>query len=220
MSEYDYEYEWDDKYCYPGSFVLRNKLNILDARTLAEAEREITAVRIGEITDKPVRGKFDLKHLRDIHKAIFRDVYPWAGQLRSVNIAKGNPFCLSVHIETYADDLFAKLKSESFLANANPSEIPERLTYYLSEINVLHPFREGNGRTQRVFTEYLARAAGYRADFSRVSDKEMLDASVKSFDREYDAMTDMFRRIVSPVTPREQQEFLKRIGADRREPSR
>jgi hypothetical protein len=63
VNEYDYEYEWDDTYCYPNSFVLKNKLNLRDGEKLAEAERRLTSLNILEITDKPVRGKFDLKHL-------------------------------------------------------------------------------------------------------------------------------------------------------------
>jgi len=84
--EYEYEYEWDNYYCYPNSFVLKNKLGITEAKALKIAEQEITAVRIAGFKDKPVRGKFNLKHLCDIHKAIFGEVYEWAGKLRTVNI--------------------------------------------------------------------------------------------------------------------------------------
>jgi cell filamentation protein len=96
--------------------------------------------------------------------------------------------------------------------NTGSVNIPERLTYYLSEINALHPFREGNGRTQRVFIEYLARAAGFHADFSTVSAKEMVEASALSFAREYARMTDMFRRIVTHVSPQEQKAFCVKVG--------
>lgn len=220
MSGYDYEYEWDSKYCYPNSFVLKNKLNIRDAAELSEAERRVTALNLLEIKEKPVRGQFDLKHLRDIHKAIFKEIYTWAGQLRTVDIAKGNQFCLSQHIDTYASGIFTKLKSESFLENTESRKIPERLTYYLSEINVLHPFREGNGRAQRVFIEYLALTAGFHVDFSTVSAKEMIEASALSFAREYDSMTEMFRRIITPISPQERQAFRKNIGIDRDNPNR
>lgn len=219
MSEYDYEYEWDSKYCYPNSFVLKNKLNIHDAKELVEAERRITSLNLLEIKEKPVRGQFDLKHLCDIHRVIFKEIYTWAGKLRTVNIAKGNQFCLSQHIDTYASNIFDKLKSENFLTDTKAEEIPERLTYYLSEINVLHPFREGNGRAQRVFIEYLARIAGFHVDFSTVSEKEMVEASALSFAREYDKMTVMFRRIVSPISQQEQQAFRKTIGINRQNPN-
>ena len=212
MSKYDYEYEQDNEYCYPNSYVLKNKLNIDSAESLAIAEREITATRIAGIMDTPVRGKLDFKHLRDIHSAIFCDVYAWAGKPRTVDISKGNQFCLSRHIETFAENVFSQLKNDRFLFDKTAEEMPERLTYYLSEINALHPFREGNGRTQRVFIEYLAQCAGYDVDFSQVDGKEMIEASALSFAKEYGRMTEMFRRIISTISQQEQREFCKKVG--------
>ena len=127
---------------------------------------------------------------------------------------------MSHHLETYAGNLFAELKSDKFLIGITANEMPERLTYYLSEINVLHPFRDGNGRSQRVFIEYLAKCAGYYVDFSNVSGKEMIEASALSFCKEYDMMTDMFKRIISDITPQEQQIFRKQIGIATRERER
>lgn len=92
---------------------------------------------------------------------------------------------------------FGKLKAEKYLKDSAPEIIPERLAFYLSEINVLHPFREGNGRTQRLFIEYLADNAGYTVDFSNVSNIEMIVASAEAFACEYDKMNEMFRRITS-----------------------
>jgi len=212
MSKYDYEYEWDSRYCYPHSHVLKNKLSIYDAEALAEAERRITALNLLEIKGKPVRGGFDLKHLCDIHHAIFCDIFTWAGRIRTVNIAKGNQFCLCQHIESYASGIFAKLKSEHYLLHVNAAEISERLTYYLSEINVLHPFREGNGRAQRVFIEHLAQSVGFHVDFSTVTGKEMVVLSAQSFAGEYDGMIEMFRRIVSPISQQEQDAFRAKLG--------
>ena len=197
MSDYYYEYEWDSSYCYPKSFVLKNKLGLTDGAELAEAEREVTALNLVEIKNKPVRGKFDLKHLQAIHRAIFRDIFTWAGKLRTVDIAKGNQFCLCQHLETYATSIFNKLQAENYLLGTPAEKMPERLAYYLGEINVLHPFREGNGRAQRVFIEQLAHKAGYHVDFSDVSSQEMIEASALAFAKEYDKMTAMFERILS-----------------------
>jgi len=211
MSEYDYEYEWDSKYCYPNSFVLINSLNIQDADDLKVAEREITSVRIAGIMDKPIRGEFDFTHLKDIHHAIFKDIYDWAGVPRVVDISKGNQFCLSRQIENYAKDIFNKLKTESFLSVTSASDVPARLCYYLSEINALHPFREGNGRAQRVFIDYLSQYAGYEVDFSKVSEKEMIEVSALSFAKEYGAMEAMFNRILFPTTPQEVRVFRSKV---------
>jgi cell filamentation protein len=79
-----YDYEWDGKYCYPNSSVLINKLNITDEDELNAAERKITSLKIAEISDNPVKGEFDLKHLQDIHRHIFKDIYDWAGEIRTV----------------------------------------------------------------------------------------------------------------------------------------
>ncbi|MCL2512743.1 MAG: Fic family protein [Oscillospiraceae bacterium] len=209
MSKYDYEFERVNAYCYPDSNVLRNKLEIKDAKILDEAERRLTGLNLLEIKANPIKGKFDLKHLKAIHKYIFGDIYEWAGELRTVNIAKGNQFCLYMHLETYADGIFSELKTERLLRGTPPDEMPERLAYYLSEINVLHPFREGNGRAQRVFIEYLSQAAGWHIDFSDVSGKEMIEASAEAFAMEYDKMTAMLRRILSPVSAEERQVFNK-----------
>lgn len=74
--------------------------------------------------------------------------------------------------------------------------MPLRLAYYLSEINALHPFREGNGRTQRLFIEILAERAGYEVDFSEVSAEEMIQASADSFLLKYEQMNRLMQRIV------------------------
>jgi cell filamentation protein len=146
MDKYSYEYEGDSKYCYPETSVLVNLLNIKDS-SFFEAERRYTAISTAEVIKFPVRGRFDLAHLMAIHKAIFSEIFDWAGRLRTVNIAKGNPFCQSAYLVDYATELFDMLKREDFLAGVVAEEFPVRLAYYLSEINVLHPFREGNGRT-------------------------------------------------------------------------
>lgn len=141
--QYDYEYEWDKEYCYPNSNVLINKLNIKTHAELLAAEREITSLKIAMAKSQPIEGDFDLEHLKRIHKFIFEDIYSWAGCLRHVNISKGNQFCLVDNLEMYGNSIFDKLKADNYLIDYQGS-IPHRLAYYLSEINVLHPFRDGN----------------------------------------------------------------------------
>ncbi len=197
MSNYSYDYEWDEKYCYPSSKVLINKLNITNSSDLSVAEREITSVKLAYAKQNCIEGTFDLKHLQKIHKFLFEDIYSWAGELREVNIAKGNQFCLAQNLENYADIIFSKLKAENYLIGAE--NVAHRLAYYLSEINVLHPFREGNGRTQRLFIEYLALHAGYRVDFSDVTPEEMIIASAESFACEYEKINEMFEKITHKI---------------------
>ncbi|MDF1493952.1 Fic/DOC family protein [Caproiciproducens sp. CPB-2] len=212
MNDYQYEYDWDSKYCYPNSFTLINKLGIQDAKALNEAEREITAMRVSQIKENPCKGDFDLKHLQAIHRFLFHDVYSWAGQLRTVNISKGNQFCNCMYIESGSKLVFDKLKQEDRYLIGTPTDvIGEKLAYYLGEINVIHPFREGNGRTQRVFIESLARIAGYQVDFTNVSGREMIEASADAFNCDYRKMTDLFQRITSPISSIEQEEYIRLV---------
>lgn len=208
---YQYDYEWDSKYCYPNSFTLINKLNITNQAILNEAERKITAIRIFDAGKKPIKGFFDLKHLQAIHRLLFRDVYSWAGQLRTVNIAKGNQFCNCIYIEAGSKPIFDKLKQDRYLIGTPSNVIGEKLAYYLGEINVIHPFREGNGRVQRVFIESFARVAGYQVDFTNVSGREMIEASADAFNCDYRKMTDIFQRITSPISSMEQEEYIRLV---------
>lgn len=196
MEQYYYEYEQDSIYCYPDSFILKNKLNIRDQETLEEAERNITALRILELKQKPPKGKLTFKYLQKLHKQIFGDIYDWAGKVRNVNIAKGNMFCDCRFVEAMAEKLFSELENENYLQSCDSETMPDRLAYYLSEINALHPCREGNGRTQRLFIEILAERAGYEVDFSEVSAQEMVEASAEAFLKEYGKMNELMRRIV------------------------
>lgn len=201
--DYSYDYEWDERYCYPHSSVLKNKLGITDAGQLRVAEREITSLRISSAKLRPIKGAFDLVHLRAIHRYVFGDIYEWAGEIRWVNIAKGNVFCAAQFIEAQANELFSRLKQEAFLGAAAAEEMPVRLAYYLGEINVIHPFREGNGRTQRLFIEYLAQRNGYAVDFSNVTDKEMIEASALAFSCDYSRMNELMARITGPAMTQE-----------------
>jgi cell filamentation protein len=214
---YEYSYEWDIFYCYKKSNVLRNKLSITDADALRTAEREITAVRILEAEQTPIRGKLDFKHLCDIHNHIFSDIFEWAGRLRTVNISKGNPFCNADVLNIYGAELFGKLKMERYLFDVPADRITERLAHYLSEINVMHPFREGNGRTQRMFIEYLALVAGYRVDFTSITATEMIEASVRAFDRDETLMCGIFNRITASISREEQQAAIRAICGTRSE---
>lgn len=208
MRDYSYSYEWDREYCYPDSNVLINKLNIQDADALHTAEREITSLRLAAAKMQPIKGMFDMKHLQKIHGYVFGDVYEWAGKLRHVDIAKGNQFCLAMNLDTYGSNLFKKLEQEHYLIDSIDN-VPHRLAYYLSEINVLHPFREGNGRTQRLFVEYLASVAGYKVDFSQVSAEEMIIASADSFACDYESINRMFEQITVPISKEEQKQNIQ-----------
>ncbi len=151
----------DHPYTDPVTGVLRNKLGLSTAGQLEAAEREITHAALILLREAPVHPTYDLPHLCTIHRRIFGHVYDWAGQVRTVGIAKGSLFCLPQYIEPSAAEIFRHLRNENFLRSLEREAFIGRLTYYLGEVNAIHPFREGNGRTQRAFFEQLADDAGF-----------------------------------------------------------
>jgi cell filamentation protein len=134
---------------------------------------------------------------------LFQDVYEWAGELRQVNISKGtSPFAHFSYLDTNARALFAQLGQERQLRGLTPDQFAKRAAYYLGEINVLHPFREGNGRTQRLFFTELAAQAGYMLDWARISAQQMTDASILSLMHgDNIGFEQIFVTILSPVQP-------------------
>ena len=169
-----------DPYCYPGTTVLKNLPGITDEEKLQEFEADSIQWQQIQLEKNPIQGNFDLEHLQKIHLWLFEQVYEWAGKIRTVNIGKdGFLFASYPFIEDYARTLFAKLAKER--ATWNPSNPPEnfiqKLAEYLGEINSLHPFREGNGRTQRIFIGQLAKQYGIKLDWEKISASEMIVAS-------------------------------------------
>lgn len=191
----------NDAYCYPGTDVLRNNENIRDAAKLQKFEYQRTLERSLELQENPIQGNFDLKHLQAIHKHLFQDVYPWAGENRNVNIAKGSShFCRWDYIESFANsDVFKNLKKDNLLVGLEKEAFTDRLAHHYAEINALHPFREGNGRSTRQFIEQLAIHAGYDLDYSKVDGNRWNDAARESFSGSTDAMKRVFADIARPA---------------------
>lgn len=171
----------NSNYCYPNSSVLINKLNIHNQKQLQTYEAKITAAKLLALRQKGIIGNFDSDHINSIHKYLFEDIYPFAGQYRNENIAKGVfRFAEWEYIEQELNRLLNNLKNENYLANLSKEDLAERLAFYLSELNVLHPYREGNGRTIREFIRELALKNNYIFDISKIPPYEFLDASMKS----------------------------------------
>jgi cell filamentation protein len=167
----------EDPYTDPVSGVLRNRLGLSTTGGLEAAEREITHAALIFLRESPVAASYDLGHLCAIHGRIFGEIYDWAGQVRTVAIAKGTWFCLPQYIESAAAEVFQALRGERFLRGLPRDEFTERLTYYLGEVNAIHPFREGNGRAQRAFFEQLADDAGFILDWQHLDADRNIAAS-------------------------------------------
>ena len=169
------------KYCYKNSNVLINKLDIHNTKDLQYYEAKITAAKSLGLRQQGITGNFNIKHYLSIHKYLFEDIYPFAGQLREENISKGEfRFAQWEYIEQELDKLLEELKKENFLEGLDKDQLAKRLAYYLSELNVLHPFREGNGRTNREFIRQLALKNGYNLNLKKVSPQKTLEASIES----------------------------------------
>ena len=191
-----YEYERDDYYCYPDSSVLKNKLGIKDDKTLMEAERKITTIKLAELEHNPIPGELNFDYLRKIHRFLFDDIYEWAGENRKIDISRGNIFCMRELIDVCMNQLMDELKSEGFLNSLDKDKVIERLAYYIGEMNTIHPFREGNGRTQRAFIRELAARNSIRLVFDKITPREMIVASDKTFHHEYEIMENLLKRAV------------------------
>jgi len=175
-------YDADETYCYPGTDVLRNKAEITDANELDAYEGELSTLRSIEILENPLTGQFDLALLQRIHFALFQDIYDWAGKIRTVDISRGNSRFANVRfIESAANEIFNKLARENWLKGLDAGHLSKRLAHYLSEINALHPFREGNGRVQRIFISQLSQAAGYQLDYSDLEQEQIYQAMGLAF---------------------------------------
>lgn len=169
-----------DPYIDPATGLLLNRLGITNADQLRRAEANLSQAALSELGLRIVPGLYDLEHLRAFHRAIFEDIYPWAGEIRTVGIAKTAPFCLPQHIETYSADVFGSLAKEKFLRGLIRGRFVDRLTHYLADVNAIHPFREGNGRTQRAFFRQLAKEAGWSLNWSTLNQADNVQASAAS----------------------------------------
>ena len=156
----------EDPYVYLGTAVLRNRLDITDPDFLDKQERSLVVLRSRRGVP---RGSFDLAHLRAIHHHLFQDIYDWAGELRTVEISKGRQqFQFRKFIETGMADVHGRLVRSRFLKRLSAAAFAEQAAVIVGDINYIHPFREGNGRTQLQYLKQLADQAGHRLDLARI----------------------------------------------------
>jgi len=178
------KYEGQDHYLNPETGVLQNKLGIREEEKLKAAEASLVAWRSYQLVEKPIQGHFDFNHLRAIHRHLFQDVYDWAGELRDIDLARDDSyFANHRYIIEVAGLIFAKLADENYLQGLDAADFSTNAAYYLGEINALHPFREGNGRAQREFINHLAYNNGFFIDWTNISEADMIQASIESFQR-------------------------------------
>ena len=200
LNDYNYEYQDDRIYCYPGTGILINKFDIKDKAKLHEVERDITAVRLVQLEKEPISGLFNFYHLKAIHKYLFSDIYEWAGEIRKGDfLAKGDTvFCRGQFIETYANSIFTELDIRTF-KTLSFEDMISKTAYFMGEINALHPFREGNGRALRAFFSLMLADLGYEWDMSGIDRKRLLQADINAFVRNYAALIEILNETVKPI---------------------
>lgn len=191
-----------DPYLQENGKVLKNRGGLKTREALYKFERMTTDYRNEELLMSPIIGDFDFAHLKAIHFYLFQDVYDWAGQVRTVDIAKSNLFCRVMYIDTQAEQIFGGLASENYLKNIEYQRFIRRISFYYAEINALHPFREGNGRSAREFIRELALNAGYVIDWTKTTKEEIIEASIASFGCNYTKMEALMEKCVSSLEVR------------------
>lgn len=176
----------DDSYVYPGTRILRNKLNIRDTVELDYAERRYTTIRSRQGIPK---GNFDLKHLKAIHHHLFQDLYEWAGEIRTVEISKGgSQFQFRQYVGTGMADVHRRPVASSFLKNLGRPAFASAGANIIGDVNYVHPFREGNGRTQLQYLKQLAEQAGHPLDLTKIHAAGWIEASKQAHLARYDLM--------------------------------
>ena len=181
FSKYDVYTTTQSIYCYPDSNVLKNKLNIRDNKLLKTAEEEITLIKQMELLKNPIKGNFSKAHLMNIHKFIFEDIYPFAGKIRREQISKADTMFYPPNlIDRELDKVFTKIKEKNMLRETDEEKVFDNLAYVMTELNIIHPFREGNGRSIREFIRLMAKRMGYDLNWGNVDKEELLEASILS----------------------------------------
>ncbi len=200
---YNYPYWY-----YPNTEVLVNNFDIKDNDLLVSTERKYVSLRMLDIKNNPVKGSFDENHLKNIHSYLFQDVYPWAGEFRNCEIGKGIPFCYVSYISDYSKDIFRKLKKKNYYIDLPINEKFTCLVDLFGDLNSMHPFREGNGRTQREFITALGRINGLDFNISKVDRDEMISASIKSLLGDNRLLGQIFQSRTTVLSNEEQLNYI------------
>ncbi len=181
---------------FPRTKSLVNFFGIKERSRLREIEMKISNVRTAELLSEPVIEEFDFAFLKQIHHHLFGDIYPSSGQPRTVLAAKRTEFCSPEVIESTAEDIFSRLHKVHYLKDMDREEFINDLAFFMGEVEALHPFRDGNGRTTRLFFYQLAMQAGYDIDWAMVDPDRLLEADISAIDGDYQLLIDVLEEVV------------------------
>lgn len=188
----------DSKYTYKNSSVIKNRLNIKDEKTLKKYETKMVAFKLSTIRFKNINKTFDEEHIKFIHKYLFEDIYDFAGKYRTENITKDNfRFSEYQYIEENFKEIINKINIQE-LKNLNYDMQIKKISEIMTDLNVLHPFREGNGRTIREFIRELLNEIGYDVNFSEVDYNLIISASKKAVIDDAEQIL-LLKKIIYPI---------------------
>lgn len=185
----------EDPYCYPGTTILKNLRNLKTQSALTRFETVITAQRF----DEPLPGgRLSPTHFCAVHRHLFQDVYTWAGRYRTVRISRqGSMFCYPEHIDAQIKRLFTQLRNDEYLRDLSKEKFAQKATLFLSDLNAIHAFRDGNGRTQLAFMALVAAKADHPLNFEVLEPDDFLDAMIRSFQGDDKKLLDQLRLLTA-----------------------
>ena len=178
------------------------KIKVNSLEELSQKEKTITNVKMILLAQIGLNGSYDYIHLKSIHKFFFSDIYQWAGEDRfeaniTAKFGKGKTlFTPYDQVPTVAALLFNALKEENYFLEQNREEFIESSASFMNGLNILHPFREGNGRVQRSFMQMLAKNAYYELNFYDITQEEMIEASIEGAQGDLKKMITIFRKSI------------------------
>lgn len=182
--------------CYPGTTCLINRLDICDESMLAKAEASIVLAKASFLDQHPVSGGYDFEHYKQIHRYLFCDLYDWAGEIRKVDVSKkGTSFVPAAEIAVCAAACFEHLSGFSAIG-LSKHELAVKVADFYSTVNILHPFREGNGRTQRIFFKQWIQHLGYMLDLTDIDTDEFMIATIQASHGVMDTLIDFFEKSI------------------------
>ena len=192
-----YSMEGSQEDCYPNTTVLINKLGIQDQSELNSVERQFVLLKSSQAEQETIFKNIDFNFYKKLHKQLFGDLYEWAGTVRSMNISKkGTVFCNFEDIERIGTLKFQRLAEQNYLKGLTKIRFIDELTEFYHDMNMLHPFREGNGRTLRLFITLLVRNAGYTLNFSDCDSDLLMIATIKAAQGDLSLLKEVFSELV------------------------
>lgn len=184
--------------CYENTTCLINKFDIRDEDKLKKVEADITFAKATILESNPISNKFDLEHYKAIHRFLFEDIYDWAGSFRTVDMSKkGTGFCSADQLDDVARNCFSRLAENNLFSDLDRDEFVDAIVDFYCATNMLHPFREGNGRTQRIFISQLIHHNGYDFDFSDIDSDDLMIATIQAANGVTDFLKQLFDENIS-----------------------